>query len=172
MNRLCSLAVGVAVAALALGAGVAAAGDVNINIGAPAPAVVVAPPTPTVVVAPPVAAVVVAPPPIIVERPRMILVPETKVYTTPHVDFNLFLFGGKYYSHHNDHWFVTTKPGAPWTQVVVASVPVEVRGVPVKYYKVPPGHAKKHKDKDDDDDRGHGRGGKGCPPGLAKQGRC
>jgi hypothetical protein len=159
MNRIFSLAIGVA-AALATSAGVVSAGDVNINIGAP-----------PVVVAPPVAAVVVAPPPIIVEKPRMILVPETRVYTTPHLEFNVFLFGGKYYSHHNDHWFVTTKPGAPWTQIVYASVPVEVRGVPAKYYKVPPGHAKKH-DKDDDDDRGRGHGGKGCPPGLAKQGRC
>lgn len=168
MNRTFSLALGIAVAALATCVGVVAAGDVNINIGAPP--VVVAPPAP-VVVAPPVAAVVVAPPPVIVAKPRMILVPETKVYTTPQLEFNVFLFGGKYYSHHNDHWFVTTKPGAPWTQIVYASVPVEVRGVPAKYYKVPPGHAKKH-DRDDDDDRGRGHGGKGCPPGLAKQGRC
>lgn len=163
MNRTFSLALVITAAALATCAGVASAGDVNINIGAP-PVVVATP-------APPVAAVVVAPPPIIVEKPRMILVPETRVYTTPHLEFNVFLFGGKYYSLHNDHWFVAVKPGAPWTQIAYATVPVEVRGVPVKYYKVPPGHAKKH-DRDDDDDRGRGHGGKGCPPGLAKQGRC
>lgn len=163
MNRTFSLALVIAAAALATCAGVVSAGDVNINIGAP-PVVVATP-------APPVAAVVVAPPPIIVEKPRMILVPETRVYTTPHLDFNVFLFGGKYYSHHNDHWFVTVKPGAPWTQIAYVTVPVEVRGVPVKYYKVPPGHAKK-RDNGDDDDRGRGHGGKGCPPGLAKQGRC
>lgn len=103
------------------------------------------------------------PPPLIIEKPRVVLVPETKVYVAPHLDFNVFVFGGRYYSLHGDHWFVTVRLGEPWTQVVVEKVPVEVRAVPVKYYKVPPGHAKKMKDRDDD---------KGCPPGLAKQGRC
>ncbi len=145
MNRTCSLVVVIAVLAVALGAGVAAAGDVNINIGWP--------------------------PPLIVEKPRVVLVPETKVYTVPSLEFNVFMFGGKYWSLHGDNWFVTAKVGAPWTPVVIEKVPVEIRTVPVKYYKVPPGHAKRMKDKDDNG--GHpGKGPKGCPPGLAKQGRC
>jgi hypothetical protein len=130
--------------------GTAEGGDVNVNIGVP-----------------PVAAVVVAPPPVMVARPQVVLVPGTPVFTAPNVEFNVFLFGGKYYSHHNDVWYVTPRPGAKWERVAVATVPVEVRGVPVKYYKVKPKHAKAWKH--DDDDRGHG---KGCPPGLAKQGRC
>ncbi len=129
-------------------AGVAAAADVNINIGWP--------------------------PPLIVERPQVVVVPETRVYRAPNLEFNLFVFGGKYYSLHNDQWFMTVKVGAPWTPIVFEHVPIEVRAVPVKYYKIPPGHAKKMKDRDDDDDdRGRGKDhGKGCPPGLAKQGRC
>src|SRR5213593_2976105 len=124
MKRTSSLAVVVAIAAVAVGAGSAVAGDVNINIGAPA--VVAAPPI--------VAAVVVAPPPIIVERPRVILVPETRVYTAPSVAFNVFLFDGRYYSHHHDHWFVAVRHGAPWTHVAYEQVPVEVRRIPAKYY--------------------------------------
>jgi len=130
---------------VAVSAGAASAGDVNINVGWP--------------------------PPLIVEKPHVVIVPETRVYRAPKLEFNVFVFGGKYYSLHNDQWYVTAKVGAPWTYVVYERVPVEVRTVPVKYYKVPPGHAKKMRDRDDDDRPGHDHG-KGCPPGLAKQGRC
>ena len=142
MNRTCSLAVVLALVAVSLTAALADAGDVNVSIGWP--------------------------PPLIIEKPRVVLVPESKVYVAPQLDFNVFVFNGKYYSHHNDNWFVTVKIGGPWTQVVYEKVPAEVRAVPVKYYKVPPGHAKKLKAKADGDEKG----GKGCPPGLAKQGRC
>ena len=132
---------------VALFAGVAVAGDVNVNIGWP--------------------------PPLILEKPQVVVVPETRVYRAPNLEFNVFVFGAKYYSLHNDQWFMTVKVGAPWTPIVFERVPIEVRGVPVKYYKIPPGHAKKMKDRDDDDDQGRGKDrGKGCPPGLAKQGRC
>jgi hypothetical protein len=130
-----------------MSAGVAAAAEVNVNIGWP--------------------------PPLIVEKPRVVVVPESHVYRAPNVEFNLFMFGGKYYSMHNDQWFVTVKVGTPWTPIVYERVPVEVRAVPVRYYKIPPGHAKKLRARDDDDDQGRGKEhGKGCPPGLAKQGRC
>jgi hypothetical protein len=136
-------------------AGVAAAADVNVNIGWP--------------------------PPLIIERPQVVVVPETRVYRAPKLEYNVFVFGGKYYSLHNDQWFMTVKAGAPWTPVVFERVPIEVRAVPVKYYKIPPGHAKKMKDRDHDrghgrdEDDDHGRGkhhDKGCPPGLAREGRC
>jgi hypothetical protein len=122
--------------------GTAGAGDVNINIGAPA--------------------VVVPPPPVITVRPHVMAVPGSPVYTAAQVDFNVFLFGGKYWSHHNDVWFVAPRPGARWTRVAVTAVPHEVRAVPVTYYKVKPKHAKGMREHE----------GRGCPPGLAKQGRC
>jgi len=132
---------------VALLTGVAAAADVSVNIGWP--------------------------PPLIIDKPRVVVVPDTRVYHAPNLEFNLFLFGGKYYSLHNDQWFMTVKVGAPWTPIVYEHVPVEVRAVPVKYYKIPPGQAKKMRARDDDDDQGRAREhGKGCPPGLAKQGRC
>ena len=102
-------------------AGSASAGDVNINIGAPP---------------------VVLAPPIITARPHVVAVPGSVVFTAPDVEFNVFLFGGRYWSHHNDVWFVAPRPGAPWTRVAVAAVPAQVRAVPVKYYKVKPKHAK------------------------------
>jgi hypothetical protein len=122
--------------------GTAAAGDVNINIGAPP---------------------IVAPPPIIMARPQVVAVPGTAVFTAPQVEFNVFMFGGRYWSHHNDVWFVAPRPGARWTQVAVTAVPREVRAVPVTYYKVKPKHAKAMKGEHE---------GRDCPPGHAKKGRC
>jgi hypothetical protein len=120
--------------ALSVGAsGPADAGDVNITIGAPA---------------------VVVAPPIITTAPRLVVVPGSAVYTAPAVDFNVFVFGGKYWSHHNDVWFVARRPGAQWTRVAMTAVPLEVRGVPVNYYKVKPKHAKGMK-------RDHDHPGKG-----------
>jgi hypothetical protein len=122
--------------ALLVGAsGPADAGDVNITIGAPA---------------------VVVAPPVIMTPPKLVVVPGTPVYTAPAVDFNVFVFGGKYWSHHNDVWFVAPRAGAQWTRVAVTAVPFEVRGVPVSYYKMKPKHAKGMKH-----DREHsGKGGK------------
>jgi hypothetical protein len=80
------------------------------------------------------------------------------VFYAPGVNVNFFAYGGRYYSLHEGAWFVATTRGGPWATIAPARVPQPVLAVPVAYYKIPPGHAKK---------MGHG-----CPPGLAKQGRC
>lgn len=142
----------VALGALAVGlsAGAAHAGDVRIgiNIGTPPP-VVVAPAPPTVVLAAP---------------PSVVLVPGTSVYHVPSVAFNLFLFSGRYYTLHNGHWFHSVSYNGPWIVMPADAVPRPVLGVPVAYYRVPPGHAKKAKH--------HDGAGHDCPPGQAKKGRC
>src|SRR5687768_13683331 len=95
--------------------------NVGINIGVPAP-----------------------PPPLVVASPpTVVIVPGTTVYHSPSVGFNLFVFGGRYYSLHNGTWFVATTVGRPWTVIEAHRVPPPVLGVPVTYYKIPPGHAKR-----------------------------
>ena len=144
--------------------------NVDVHIGAPAPIivapaprpVVVAPVPPPVVVAP-TPTVVVAPPPMLVVRPQLVAVPGTAVYHVPGAGFNVFVFGGKYYSHHNGVWFVSSGHRGKWTAISAHHVPSPVLAVPVTYYRIPPGHA--HRWKDDEGDR-H------CPPGHAKHGRC
>ena len=123
---------------------------IGVNIGLPSPpAVVIAPPPPPVVIATP---------------PALVVVPGTPVHYAPNVSINFFAYGGRYYSLHEGAWFVATTHGGPWVTIAPAKVPQPVLAVPVAYYKVPPGHAKKmHRD---------GGPGRGCPPGLAKQGRC
>jgi hypothetical protein len=115
--------------------------NVDIHIGRPAPVVVA-----------PAPAIVIAPPPVIVERPRIVAVPGTHVYHVPSVGFNVFVFAGKYYSHHHDRWFISNGRNGKWTAIAAHRVPPPVLAVPVSYYKIPPGHAKKWKHHD-----GHGK---------------
>lgn len=109
--------------------------------------------------------VVVVPPPVVVASPpQLVVVPGTPVFHAPGASINVFAYGGHYYSFHEWAWFIAAAPGRPWVAVAPAKVPRPVLAVPVTYYKIPPGHAKKL-----GRDGGPGRG---CPPGLAKQGRC
>src|SRR5262249_62407445 len=69
------------------------------------------------------------PPPLVLEKPRVVLVPDSRVYRAPNLDFNLFMYDGKYYSLHDGQWFVAVKIGAPWTPIVFESAPIEVRAI-------------------------------------------
>ena len=103
----------------------------------------------------------IGPPPVVLAAPPpLVVIPGSPVSYAPSVSVNFFAFGGRYYSLHNGAWFVATGHQGPWAVIAINQVPEPVLAVPVAYYKVPPGHAKK---------MGHGHG---CPPGLAMQGRC
>lgn len=101
--------------------GPAGAANVNVNIVVPAP----------------------PPPPVVVATPRLVVIPGSPVLYAPGVNFNLFVHSGRYYSFHNGMWFHSPKRGGPWTVVAMDQVPHVVRAVPVTYYRIPPGHAKK-----------------------------
>jgi hypothetical protein len=111
----------------------------------PPPPVSVAPPPP-----PPPPPVVVAPPPPpnvrvdirIGRRPALAVVPGTTVYYAPHVSYNYFAYGGRFYVYQHDVWLSARAYNGPWTVIAFERVPRPIRGVPVKYYKAPPGHWK------------------------------
>lgn len=84
-----------------------------------------------------------APPPVVVLRPHLAVVPGSQVSYAPGAEFNLFAYGGRYWSHHNGAWFSMTIGGGQWSVVATNLVPQPVLAVPVTYYKVPPGQAKK-----------------------------
>jgi hypothetical protein len=119
----------------------------------------------------------VGPPPVIFSAPpRVVVIPRTPVAYAPDTSYNVFVYGGRYFSFHDGAWFLAASHGGPWTLVPAEHVPRPLLAVPVKYYKIPPGHMKKHRHHHGHDrDHHHGRGGKHrdhCPPGHAKQGRC
>lgn len=147
MLKSSSLIIGVALATAGFWAVTANAGQVNVgvNIGVPAP-----------------------PPIVLPAPPRVVIVPNSPVSYAPSVDYNLFVYGGTYYSFHQGSWFYASRHSGPWTFIPTERVPRPVIGVPVTYYKVPPGRAKKMANAPG----APSAPGHGCPPGLAKQGRC
>ncbi len=112
---------------------------------APAASPPTAPPPPPVAVA--------APPPVVVKgKPRLIWVPQWGVYLLE--GYDVVQYDGVYYYFHGGHWWVAQSYAGPWA--VVASPPPGIAKLPRGHL-----HAKRP-----------GRGTGGCPPGLAKQGRC
>jgi len=137
---------GLIATALSVSSSLAGNVSVGVNIGVPPPPAIVLPAPPSVVV-----------------------VPNSPVYYAPGVDFNLFMYGGRYYTFHNGSWFYATNHGGPWVFVAPERVPRPVAAVPAPYYKIPPGHAKRM---GPPESPGYGPAAGGCPPGQAKKGRC
>ena len=125
-------------ACVAGGASVAAATDisVNINFGPPPPPIVVA-----------------APPPLVV-------VPAVPVVQyAPSLQIDLFFHASRWYYPHDGYWYVGPSYRGPWTPIAFAQLPPAIVAVPVRYYKIPPGHLKQL---ERGDPPGHARGnGKG-----------
>jgi hypothetical protein len=153
--RTSTLSIAIVSAASLLLATSAHAGNVSVGVSVGVPV----PPPPAVVVAPPQIVVPAPPPPVVIAAPpRVVVVPGSPVYYAPGVDFNLFVYGGRQYRFHDGHWFSATSHGGPWTFVARERVPQPVLAVPVTYYKIPPGHAKKMGAQRSED---NGRGPKG-----------
>ena len=124
--------------------------------------------------------------------PAFVVIPETPVYYAPRAPANIFLYGHQYWAFANGGWYVGPTWNGPWAGVEPPYVPVPILKVPVRYYRVPPPHWKGWR-REGPPEWGpvYGREwreesrerswrereeqwgkGKGCPPGLAKQGRC
>jgi hypothetical protein len=87
----------------------------------------------------------VAPPPalVVASPPRLMTVPGSPVFYGLSANYNLFIYGGRYYSFHGGTWFVAASPGSSWSIIATNRVPQPVLAVPATYYKDPPGQAKK-----------------------------
>lgn len=109
------------------------------------------PPPPAAVAPPPQHVAVAAPPPVIVSgAPRLIWVPRWGMYVMD--GYDIVYYNSAYYYFHGGHWWIAHAHTGPWA--VVATAPPSIA-------KLPRGRL-----------RAHMPGRKGCPPGLAKQGRC
>lgn len=75
-----------------------------------------------------------APPPLVV------IPPVPAVRYVPSVQANLFFYGGQYWAFANGGWYVSGGYAGPWIVVAPQFVPRPILLVPVRYYRVPPGH--------------------------------
>lgn len=76
--------------------------------------------------------------------PSLVLVPGTPVYYAPDVSATMFLYKGRYYTVANGVWLRAPAYNGPWAMIQIGQVPPPILSVPVEYYKIPPGHLKKH----------------------------
>jgi hypothetical protein len=118
------------VVAAVFGPGIASADvAVNVNIGVPP-----------------------APPIVLPAPPQLVLVPGVPaVHYAPALSVDLFFHDSRWYYPHGGFWYVGRSYRGPWAPVAVGHMPPAVLAVPVRYYKIPPGHLR------------HGR-----PPGHRK----
>ncbi len=75
--------------------------------------------------------------------PPLVAVPQLPVYYAPSLPHNYFVYGDYYYLFHGGTWFYSGQYNGPWVALVIHQVPRPILSVPVTYYKIPPGHAKK-----------------------------
>ena len=110
----------VPVAAMPLWGASAMASDVKINIGPSVPPIVLTAP------------------------PQLVVVPGTPVYYAPDISADIFVYKGHYYAVRHGVWSMAPAYSGPWAVIQIGQVPAPVLAVPVDYYKIPPGHLKKH----------------------------
>ncbi len=77
------------------------------------------------------------PPPIVVnEPPDLVMVPESNVYFVPGYDFDIFYYGGYWWSPRGDRWYRAREYNGPWRGISRRYVPRPVFGVPRDYRRV------------------------------------
>jgi hypothetical protein len=121
--------------------------------------------------------------------PALFVVQGSPVYYAPRAPGNVFFYAHQYWVFTNG-WYVGPTWNGPWALVEPQYVPQPLLQVPVAYYPVPPPHWREWRREGPPRWEAHsGREwreeaherdwrereehwGRGCPPGLAKQGRC
>jgi hypothetical protein len=126
--------------------------------------------------------------------PALVVVPGAPVYYAPRAPANVFFYDHQYWVFGNNGWYFGPTWQGPWAAVAPAYVPAPILQVPVRYYPVPPAQwrgwrreapprwethygrewheearERNWREREERWDRGERRG---CPPGLARQGRC
>jgi len=71
--------------------------------------------------------------------PELVPVPGSPVYYAPQVNTNYFFYDGMYWVFQNNNWYASSWYNGPWGFVSPEIVPQFILGVPVRYYRRPPG---------------------------------
>lgn len=98
----------------------------------------------------------IGPPPIVVaEPPEVVLVPRSRVYFVPNLEFDVFFHDGYWWSPRGDRWYRSRDYKGPWRTIErryiptsVIRVPRDYRTVYVKEKHIPYGQWKKERHRD------------------------
>jgi hypothetical protein len=74
--------------------------------------------------------------------PALAVIPEVPVYYAPQASANVFFYADQYWVYQAGGWYVGPTWSGPWVVVAPVHVPVPILRVPVRYYRVRPGHWK------------------------------
>jgi hypothetical protein len=66
-------------------------------------------------------------------RPDLVLIPSSRVYYVRNYDRDLYCYGNDWYYVDDGDWYMSRSYRGPFVQIVFASVPYEIRSVPVRY---------------------------------------
>jgi hypothetical protein len=66
-------------------------------------------------------------------RPDVMLIPSSRVYYVRNYDRDLYCYGDDWYYVDDGDWYTSRSYRGPFVQIVFASVPYEVRSIPVSY---------------------------------------
>ena len=75
--------------------------------------------------------------------PALAVIPGAPVYYAPGAPANVFFYGHEYWVFQSGGWYAGPTWNGPWVVVAPVHVPAPILHVPVRYYKVPPGHWKR-----------------------------
>lgn len=103
------------------------------------------------------------------DEPEVILVPSTRVYYVPGLEFDLFRYGRYWYINRGGWWYRARSYRGPFVYLEYGNVPSPIIRVPAKFHRHPlggppgqtgyhPNKGYRYKDRGDyDDDRGRGK---------------
>lgn len=98
-------------------------------------------------------------------EPRVVMVPETKVYYVRDEDCDLYRYGRYWYFVEDGYWYRSASWRGPFLHIRAVSVPRSVVTVPIKYrrhwkhgYRTVAENDYRDRDRDRDHDRGYHRG--------------
>ncbi len=72
-------------------------------------------------------------------EPRVVLIPQTRVYYVPGPSFDLFRYGRYWYINNGGWWYRSYHYRGPFAYIAYERVPVTVLRVPAKYHRHPLG---------------------------------